>query len=215
MVKWDQYLDRCVYNLKLSHCILLHQDTCQCLSSLKLKRKNLRLSLLSMYQQTEIAEWTSQQSSDDIQICIDPRPLNKVLKHEQYQLSNIDKVQPRLTNFSQYQWLRIPFGTCVSYEIFHNCPHLALNSLNGIACVVNEIIMFDSGDKLEQTSADQDLNLKFLLQCCCEIIIKLNKEKFSWRNQLNGKDPAEIDAVTKLQPPTSMERVHWLCGTVY
>ena len=48
-------------------------------------------------------DWNSQmvivtKKSGNICFCIDPRPLNKALKHEQYQLLTIEEVLPKLTN---------------------------------------------------------------------------------------------------------------------
>lgn len=106
----------------------------------------------------------------------------------------------------------------MSSEIFPKRLHLALDSLNGVVCVTDDIIVFGSGDKLDQASADHDLNLKLLLQRCRERKIKPNKEKvqlkelaISFMGHLVTRDgllldSAKIDAITKLQPPTSVER---------
>ena len=99
-------------------------------------------------------EWVSQfvvavKKSGDLRVCIDPKPLNVVLKRERYQVPFVDDVLPDLaearvftkvdlasafwqlelddessllttfaTPHGRYRWLRLPFGLCVSSEIF-------------------------------------------------------------------------------------------------
>lgn len=66
--------------------------------------------------------------------------------------------------FDRYWCIRIHFGTCVNSEIFQKRLHLALDGLNGIACVTDNIIVFGTGDEIEHASSDHDINLKLLLQ---------------------------------------------------
>ncbi|CAE1266825.1 unnamed protein product [Acanthosepion pharaonis] len=131
------------------------------------------------------------------------------------------------TGFRRYRWLRLPFGTCVSSEIFQKRLHLPLDGLNGVACVADGIIVFGSGDELDQASADHDLNLKLLTTKIPReenqteqrkspaqgISNQLHWESRKYRNGLLP-NPAKIDVITKFQPPTSVEGVQGLCGTV-
>lgn len=81
--------------------------------------------------------------------------------------------------------------------------------------------MFDVGDKLDQSRENHDRKVKVLLQWCCKKRIKLSKEKIQLKESemsLIGHfvnhdsllpDTTKIDAVTKLQSPTSLEGVLW------
>lgn len=110
-------------------------------------------------------DWNSRmiitiKSSGDICICIDPRPLSKVLKYKRYQLpmlTNVKKVLHQVrrgiyywhvaldnefsylttfqTGFGQYWWLWHSFGAFVSSEIFQKClPHFWRPEWNCICC---------------------------------------------------------------------------------
>lgn len=79
--------------------------------------------------------------------------------------------------------------------------------------------------KHDQTSADNDLNLKLLLQRRREKQINLDKERVQLKESAINfpglrvtrdgllPDPAKIDTFTKLQLPTSAEEVQRFCLT--
>jgi len=61
------------------------------------------------------------------------------------------------TCFGRYRWLRLPFGICVASEIFQRKLLEALEGLDGVVCVADDIIIH--GETLE----DHDNNLKSFL----------------------------------------------------
>ena len=76
-----------------------------------------------------------------------------------------------VTPYGRYRWLRLPFGTKVSSEIFLRKLNESLEGLKGIVCVADDILIFGISD------ADHDENLRNLLIRCREHNIKLNKDK--------------------------------------
>ena len=125
----------------------------------------------------EPTDWVSQMSVAEkkagIRICIDPRPLNEVLKREHYKLPVLDDVLPELTStckfsvcdlksgylhceldhessllttfatpFGRFRWLRLPFGLKVSSEIFQKRLHQALEGLEGVRCIADDVIIW-------------------------------------------------------------------------
>ena len=123
-------------------------------------------------------DWVNQMAvvdkkSGDVRICIDPRPLNLMLKREHYKLPVLDDILPKLagsqkfsvcdlqqgylhceldeessflttfaTPFGRYRWRRLPYGLKVSSEIFQKRLCAALEGLDGIQCVADDIIIF-------------------------------------------------------------------------
>ena len=161
----------------------------------------------------EPTEWVNQmavvrKSTGSLRICLDPQPLNKVLKRERYRLTTFDDVLPNLnqpklftkmdvkeafwhvrldeessklttmiTPFGRFRWSRLPFGLCVSSEIFARKLNEALNGLDGIFVIADDIIVVGCGETDQAASADNDRKLKALATRCSEQNIILNEEK--------------------------------------
>ena len=109
--------------------------------------------------------------SGALKICIDPRPLNQVLKRETHQLPILDDLMPDLarakvfstvdltagywhcvldhessllttfaTPFGRYRWRRLPFGLSASSEIFQKRVSQALEGLDGILNITDDVL---------------------------------------------------------------------------
>lgn len=203
----------------------------------------------------EPTDWVSQMSVAEkkagIRICIDPRPLNEVLKREHYKLPVLDDVLPELTSackfsvcdlksgylhceldhessllttfatpFGRFRWLRLPFGLKVSSEIFQKRLHQALEGLEGVRCIADDVIVWG------RSNEEHDARVSLFLQRCSEIGISLNKEKcrFGLReipfmghvvsNKGLKPDPSKVEAILKMEPPTDKAGVERLRGTV-
>ena len=76
-----------------------------------------------------------------------------------------------VTPYGRYRWLRLPFGTKVSSEIFQRKLNESIEGLKGVVCAADDIIIFGISD------ADHDENLRSLLIRCKKHNIKLNKDK--------------------------------------
>ena len=124
------------------------------------------------------------------------------------------------TPFGRYRWCRLPFGLTVSSEIFQKRLHQALEGLEGVRCIADDVLIWG------RTDDEHDERVRLFLQRCCEIGIALNKDKCRFGLQeipfmghvvsSSGlkPDPAKIEAIVKMKPPTDKAGVERLRGTV-
>ena len=108
----------------------------------------------------------------------------------------------------------------VSSEIFQKRLHQALEGLEGVRCVADNVLIWDCTDE------KHDERVRLFLQRCCEIGIALNKDKCCFvlqeipfighvvSSQGLKPDPAKIEAIVKMKPPTDKAGVERLRGTV-
>lgn len=125
-----------------------------------------------------------------------------------------------ITPFGRYRWIRLPFGTKVSSEIFQRKLMESLEGLEGVACIADDILVYGISDE------DHGVKLKNLLQRCQQKHIKLNKEKsvfqtnevefMGHRISSEGLKPDEkkVEAILKMEKPTDTEGARRLQGTV-
>ena len=130
------------------------------------------------------------------------------------------------TPFGRFQWKRLPFGLKVSSEIFQRRLLEALEGLNGLLCVADDIIVIGRGETLTEANMDHDVNLKALQQRCIKRCIKLNDKKSDIKKSsisfmghvISDKgvspDPSKVKAVINMPTPTDVESVRRFCGFV-
>ena len=227
--------------------------------ALKIPVKNELDKLVNMEMCTTVDEptkWVNQMSvtqkkSNEIRVCIDPRPLNLALRREHYRLPVLDDILPELTNakkfsmfdlkggyyhcelddessylttfatpFGRYRWLRLPFGLKVSSEIFQKRLIQALEGLDGVRCIADDIVVWGRNDE------EHECRVNKFLQRCRESNIVLNKDKcrigvteIPFMGHIvtdHGlkPDPTKIDAIVNMQPPTDKNGVERLRGMV-
>ena len=126
----------------------------------------------------------------------------------------------------RYRWLRLPFGLSVSSEIFQKRLHQALEGLKNVICVADDVLVYGIGEDDEDAIKNHDENLKELLGRCPQQGIRLNGEKTVFRQTevtflgyKIGKeglkaDPAKVEAVMKMKPPTNVTEIQRLTGMV-
>jgi hypothetical protein len=124
------------------------------------------------------------------------------------------------TCFGRYRWLRLPFGTCVSAEIFGRKLLEQLDGLPGVICIADDVIIHG------KTEAEHDAHLENFLRRCQERGIKLNKDKFELKLQeitfmghrigIKGlqPDPDKVKAVREMKPPSNIEELRRFIGMV-
>ena len=75
------------------------------------------------------------------------------------------------TCFGRYKWLRLPFGLCVSAEIFLNRLSNLISDLEGVVCIADDIIIHGKNRK------EHDIRINKFIRRCEKEGIALNKEK--------------------------------------
>ena len=136
----------------------------------------------------------------------------------------LDEDSCQLTTFAtpwgRFKWKRLPFGLKVSSEIFQKRLNQALDGLEGVSCVADDIIIW--GNDAEE----HDRRLHCLLKRCQELGIVLNgdKSKFYVKEvPFLGHivtdtglkvDPSKVAAILEMRPPSNKDDVHRLRGMV-
>ena len=124
-----------------------------------------------------------------------------------------------ITLHGRYRWLRLPFGTKVSSEIFQRKLNDNLVGLKGVVCVADDILIY--GDSEEQ----HDSNLRNLLTRCSENNLKLKEKSMFHTSQLNflghvvtdkglRPDLKKVEAILHMPNPTDLEAVRRLQGMI-
>ena len=130
------------------------------------------------------------------------------------------------TPYRRYRWKRLPFGISVASEIFQKRLHEALDRLDGLLTVHDDMVVYGEGETKEEAIADHDKNLKAFLQRCRDKGVKLNKKKLMLQSteipymghlatdQSLKPDPEKIEAVTNMPKPDDIKAVRRFCGFV-
>ncbi|XP_014681787.1 PREDICTED: uncharacterized protein K02A2.6-like [Priapulus caudatus] len=91
----------------------------------------------------------------------------------------LDEESSLLTTFAtpwgRYRYKRLPFGLNISSEVFQRRLHQALDGLDGVRCVADDIIVWGADVK------EHDSRLCSLLRRCREIGVVLNRDKCQFR----------------------------------
>ena len=142
----------------------------------------------------------------------------------------LDEESSYLTTFQtlwgRYRWLRLPFGLAVSSEIFQKRLIVALEGLDGVVCVADDILVYGVGDNEQQATQDHDEKLRKLMTRCSEQGIRLNNEKTEMRkNEIRflghriskdglKPDPDKVKAIVSMEPPSDVAEILRLAGMV-
>lgn len=142
----------------------------------------------------------------------------------------LDKAASHLTSFQtpygRYQWSRLPLGLCVSSEIFQRKVHEALDGLEGIFCIADDVVIAGVGATVLEATKSHDARLQKLLERCAQKGIVLNASKFVLREPrlefmghvigVDGvrADPAKIKAIVDMPAPTDVSSAKRLLGVI-
>ncbi|KAK3706238.1 hypothetical protein QZH41_003700 [Actinostola sp. cb2023] len=72
------------------------------------------------------------------------------------------------TPWGRYRWNRMPFGISPAPEEFQRRLDNALEGLNGVQPIYDDILVYGSGDTEDQAIADHDRKIHSLQNCCRE-----------------------------------------------
>jgi hypothetical protein len=136
------------------------------------------------------------------------------------------KLTTMITPFGRYRWTRLPFGLKVSSEIFQRKLDEALGDLDGVFCIVDDVIIAGCGQTEADAEKDNQRKLAKVLEKCAEKNIILNDDKketglreivfHGHRITKDGVkvDEAKVRAIRDMPRPTDVSGVKRLCGMV-
>ena len=128
------------------------------------------------------------------------------------------------TPIGRYRWLRMPFGVSLGPEEYQRRQHEALEGLAGVVNKADDILVFGSGDSIEEAEKDHDINLWNLMLRCREVNLKLNPKKFqfkvkqvTWMGHLLSSTgitphPDRVQAIVDMTPPQDVKGVQRFLG---
>ena len=142
----------------------------------------------------------------------------------------LDEPSSYLTTFAtpwgRYRWRRLPFGISPAPEEFQRRISEALEGLDGVRAIHDDILIFGIGDNDEEAIADHDKKFQAFIQRCRAKNIKLNKDKVKLKlkevSYLGHKisaeglkvDPQKIDAIINMPRPTDRQGIQRLLGMI-
>ena len=117
------------------------------------------------------------------------------------------------TSYGRYRWNRLPFGISIAPEEFQMRLISALEGLEGIICIADDILVFGEGTDYTEAEKDHDRRFVALMERCHQKNIKLNPTKLQFKLTevkfmgniitANGMkaDPDKITAITTMPTP--------------
>ena len=124
----------------------------------------------------------------------------------------------------RYRWVRLPFGLSSAPEEFQRRLQAALQGLDGVEVVADDVLVYGSGTTEKEATISHDERLVKLLQRAREVRLKFNKDKLrlyltelvyiGHHISVNGlsPDPAKVTAVKNMPEPTSPQAMHHFLG---
>ena len=87
------------------------------------------------------------------------------------------------TPWGRYCWLRLTYGMSSAPEEFHLRMHEALEGLEGVHCIADDILIVGQGDNREEANKNHDLNVLALMNRARERNLKFNPKKVQFKLQ--------------------------------
>ena len=153
---------------------------------------------------------------------------SKLDVREAYWHVRLDEESSKLTTmttpFGRYRWRRLPFGLKVSSEIFQRKLDEALEGLEGVFSVVDDVVIAGCGQTVDDAQIDNQRKLAETLKRCVEKNIVLNEDKqqtglteitlHGHRITKDGVkvDEAKVQAIRNMPKPVDVAGVRRLCG---
>ena len=142
----------------------------------------------------------------------------------------LDEESANLTTFStpfgRYKWRRMPFGITPASEIFQKKLEQALEGLDGVRNIHDDIVIWGEGETWKEATENHDRRLHKLLERCEERGIALNKseKKFILRTEtlpymghIFSREGLKIDdnkvkAITAMPQPDNPQAIRRFLG---
>lgn len=120
--------------------------------------------------------------------------------------------------YGRYRFLRMRFGISSAPEIFQHAMHKVVESLEGIAIITEDILVWG------QTKEEHDKNLENVLQQCRKQNLKLNSKKCCFfqdtvlAHMLTcdglSSDPERLNDIIQVQAPSNKKELQTFLGMV-
>ena len=116
------------------------------------------------------------------------------------------------TPWSRYCWLRLPYGISCAPEKFQLPMHEALEGLQDVYCIADDILVVGQGDTVEEANRNHDLNVLALMERARGKNLKFNPKKIQFKlskisfmghviSDLGVKpDPSKVNAIAEIPP---------------
>ena len=142
----------------------------------------------------------------------------------------LDEQSSLLTTFGtpwgRYRWTRMPFGISVAPEEFQRRLDNAVEGLNDVEPIFNDILLYGVGETDAEALRDHDTKLSGLFQRCRDKGIKPNKEMLKLHcsevsfmghtvsNDGLKPDPAKLQGIQEMLSPKNKQDVKRFLGMV-
>ena len=93
------------------------------------------------------------------------------------------------TSYGRYRWLRLPFGITSAPEEFQMRLTTALEGLEGIKCIADDILVYGEGNDYEEAEKDLDRRFIALMERCHKPNIKMQQSFSSSSTNSNSWAP--------------------------
>ena len=130
------------------------------------------------------------------------------------------------TPFGRYRWLRMPFGIKSASEEFQRRMNDALEGLEGVKVIIDDILVIGCGDTDDEAIKDHDKKLIALMERIKEKNIRLNPNKIKFKQKSvkyighvlssEGLNPDQdkVQAILSMPTPENVSGVETLLGMV-
>ncbi|KAK3740433.1 hypothetical protein QZH41_004601 [Actinostola sp. cb2023] len=142
----------------------------------------------------------------------------------------LDEESSYLTTFGtpwgRYRWTRMPFGISPAPEEFQRRLEHAVEGLDGVMPIFDDIIAYGVGDTEAEAMSNHEEKLRALFECCRTKNIKLNRDKLKLRltevkfmghvisEEGLKADPDKVQGIKEMLTPTSKQDIKRILGMV-
>ena len=130
------------------------------------------------------------------------------------------------TPWGRYRWLRLPYGISSAPEEFQLRMHEALEGLQDVYCIADDILVVGQGETREEANKQHDLNVFALMKRAQERNLKFNPQKIQFKlpkitfmghvisDQGVEPDSSKVKAINDMPAPVDKQGVMRFCGMV-
>ena len=130
------------------------------------------------------------------------------------------------TPWGRFRWCRLPYGISCAPEEFQRRIHEALEGLDGVFSIADDVLVMGQGDTPEDAERDHDRHLLALMQRSKTCNLKWNPKKVQFKlskvtfmgnifsEEGVSPDPNKIRAITDMPTPKDKAAVQRFCGMI-